>query len=110
VALPAIHRHQIGHQFPRHRQWPHADLSGLSLDGANCEGVNLFGTRLVHTSFCRSNLRNAELSFSDATEANFRDANIEGCMMYRSEITLARFDGAAFLQSSDILGTRIIDG
>jgi hypothetical protein len=21
------------------RQWPHADLSGLSLDGANCEGI-----------------------------------------------------------------------
>jgi hypothetical protein len=55
----------------RNRQWPHADLSGVSLDGAICEGINLFGARLVRTSFSRVNLRNAELSFSDATSANF---------------------------------------
>jgi uncharacterized protein YjbI with pentapeptide repeats len=86
----------------RHRQWPHADLSGLSLDGANCEGIDLFGARLVSTSFCRVNLQNAELSFSDATQANFRDANLEGCLMYRSEITLARFDRAVLSERSDI--------
>jgi Pentapeptide repeats (8 copies) len=41
----------------RRRQWPHANLSGLSLDGANCEGINLFGARLESTSFCRANLQ-----------------------------------------------------
>jgi hypothetical protein len=29
----------------RHRQWAHADLTGMSLDGANCEGIFLFGCR-----------------------------------------------------------------
>jgi uncharacterized protein YjbI with pentapeptide repeats len=42
----------------------------------------------------RCNLRNAELSFSDATGANFRNANLDGCMLYRSEIALACFDDA----------------
>ena len=51
----------------RGRNWSHADLSGLSLDGANCEGINLFGARLVKISFCRTNLRCAEISFPDAT-------------------------------------------
>lgn len=35
----------------RSRQWPHADLSGLSLSGANLQGTNLMGARLVRTSF-----------------------------------------------------------
>lgn len=49
-----------------HRNWPHADLSGLYLDGANCEGINLFGARLIKTSFPRCNLRAAEISFANA--------------------------------------------
>jgi len=92
----------------RHRRWHHADLSGISLDGANCEGINLFGARLVRTSFCRANLRNAERSFSNATQANFRRANLEGCKMYRSEIALARFDDVVLSESSDIPGLRVV--
>jgi uncharacterized protein YjbI with pentapeptide repeats len=78
----------------------------MSLDGANCEGINLFGARLIHTSFCRSNLRNAEPSFSDATSASFQNAKLEGCMMYRSETSLAHFDGAVLSESSDIPGLK----
>lgn len=90
----------------RGRQWPHADLSGLPLDGADCEGINLFGARLVKTSFSRCNLKDAELSFSDATSANFQGARLDGCSMYRSEITLAHFDGAVLSERSDIPGLK----
>jgi|SRR5215472_6593721 len=89
-------------------RWAHADLSAMLLDGANCEGINLFGARLVRTSFCRANLRNAELSFSDATQANFRGANLDGCMMYRGEATLAQFDDATLSETSDIPGLRVV--
>jgi uncharacterized protein YjbI with pentapeptide repeats len=92
----------------RGRQWPHADLSGLSLDGANCEGINLFGARLTHTSFCRANLRNAELSFSDATGADFQNAKLENCLMYRSETSLAHFDGVVFSERSDVPGLKLV--
>jgi len=98
----------LEHADLRSRQWSHANLSGLSLDGANCERINLFGARLVRASFVRANLRTAEISFSDATGANFCDANLEGCLMYRSEITLARFDGAVVSESSDIPGMRLV--
>jgi uncharacterized protein YjbI with pentapeptide repeats len=81
-------------------------LPGLSLDGANCEGIDLFGARLIRTSFCRANLRNAELSFSDATSANFQNAKLEGCKMYRSETSHAHFDGAVFSEQSDIPGLK----
>jgi len=92
----------------RHRNWPHADLSGMSLDGANCENINLFGARLIRTSFCGANLRNAEMSFSDATGATFRNANLDGCLLYRSETQLACFDGAVLSESSDIPGVRVV--
>jgi len=92
----------------RGRQWPHADLNGMSLDGADCEGINLFGARLVKTSFCRCSLRNAELSFSDATGANFRDADLDGCFMYRSQTIQAQFDRARLSFYSDIPDVRII--
>lgn len=78
----------------RGRQWAHADLSGLSLDGANCEGIHLFGARPVRSSFSRCNLLNAKLFFSNATEANFRNANLDGCLMYRSETSFACFHGS----------------
>jgi uncharacterized protein YjbI with pentapeptide repeats len=92
----------------RGRQWLHADLSGISLDGADLEGANLFGARLVNTSLSRCNLRNAELSFSDATGANFRSANLDGCLMYRSETALARFDEALLNEHSDVPGRKIV--
>ena len=82
--------------------WLHADLSGMSLDGANCEGINLFGARLVRTSFSRCNLRNAELSFSDATGGNFRGVNLDGYLMYRSETKVGHFDGADSLLFREI--------
>ena len=93
----------------RHRQWLHADLSGLSLDGANCEGINLFGARLVRTSLSRCNLHNAELSFSDATSANFRNANLDGCLLYRAETRYACFYGAMITPSSDIPGIKVVE-
>jgi uncharacterized protein YjbI with pentapeptide repeats len=92
----------------RRRQWPHADLSGLSLDGANCEGINLFGARLIGTFFCGANLRNAELSFGDATCANFQNAKLECCLMYRSETLGAHFDQAIISPASDIPGMRVV--
>ena len=90
------------------RQWAHANLSGMNLSCANCEGINLFGARLVGTNFSRCNLRNAELAYSDATAANFRDANLDGCLMYRSEISIVLFDGAMITESSDIPGVRVV--
>ena len=92
----------------RGRQWAHADLSGMSVDGANCEGINLFGARLIKTNFARCNLRNAELSFSKATGASFRNANLDGCLMYRSETSLASFGGAVLTVDSDIPGVRVV--
>ena len=86
----------------RQRQWQHANLSGLSLAGANCEVIQLFGARLVKSSFTRCNLRNAELSFSDATSANFRDANLDRCLLYHAETRHASFYGAVITPSSDI--------
>jgi uncharacterized protein YjbI with pentapeptide repeats len=80
----------------------------MSLDGANCEGINLLGARLVNTSFSRCNLRNAELSFSDATGANFRSANLDGCLMYRSERRSASFDAAVISETSDIPGIKVV--
>lgn len=92
----------------RGRQWSHAELSGLCLDGANCESINLFGARLIHTSFCRANLRGAELSFSDATGADFRNAKLDGCLLYRSETYMACFDGAAISPTSDIPNMKVV--
>lgn len=83
----------------RHRQWAHADLSGLSLDGANCSGINLFGARLVKSSFCRCSLVGAELSFSNATGAEFSQAKLDNCSIYRSETRLARFHGAIITET-----------
>ena len=86
----------------RHRQWAHVDLSGMYLDGANLEGANLFGARLVKTSFCRANLRGAEVSFANAEGANFFRANLDACLMYRTEIRNARFDEAKITHDSDV--------
>jgi uncharacterized protein YjbI with pentapeptide repeats len=92
----------------RHRQWAHADLSGMSLNSANCEGINLFGARLVKTSFCRANLRGAEISFADATGADFRKADLTDALMYQTETQLAKFDQAIFSQYSDIPGRKVL--
>jgi uncharacterized protein YjbI with pentapeptide repeats len=86
----------------RHRQWAHADLSGMSLNGANCEGINLFGARLVKTSFCRTNLRGAEIAFADATGADFKQADLTDVLMYQTETHLAKFDQALVSKHSDI--------
>ena len=90
------------------RNWSHADLSGLSLDGANCEGINLFGARLVKTSFCQTNLRGAEISFADATGADFRHADLIDALMYRTETTLAHFEDSLLSESSDIPGRKVL--
>jgi uncharacterized protein YjbI with pentapeptide repeats len=75
---------------------------------SNCQDINLLGACLVKTSFSRCNLRDAELSFSDATSATFRDANLDGCLMYRAETTCAHFDGAAITEASDIPAIRVV--
>jgi uncharacterized protein YjbI with pentapeptide repeats len=90
-----------------HRQWQHANLSGLSLDGANCEGINLFGARLVKTSFSRCNLRDAELSYANASSCDFGGANLDGCLLYRAETCGAKFDNARVTPQSDIPGRKI---
>jgi uncharacterized protein YjbI with pentapeptide repeats len=94
----------------RSRQWPHADLSKQSLAGANCEGINLFGARLERTDFSHAILKNAELSFSYAAGANFRNADLRGCALYMSQVgwprdrqhPAAEFDGALLNESSDV--------
>jgi uncharacterized protein YjbI with pentapeptide repeats len=94
----------------RGRQWPHVDLSKQSLAGANCEGINLFGARLERTDFSHAILKNAELSFSYAAGANFRNADLRGCALYMSQIgwprdrqhAAAEFDGALLNESSDV--------
>ena len=91
----------------RGKQWSHVDLSGLWLDGADITGANMFGARCVGTSFARCNLRNAELSFSNAYGANFQKADLDGCLMYRTETTHARFDDALLSERSDIPGRKV---
>jgi len=49
------------------------------------------------------------MSFSDATGANFRRANLQGCMMYRAETALACFDEALISESSDIPGQKVLE-
>jgi uncharacterized protein YjbI with pentapeptide repeats len=88
----------------------HADLSKQSLAGANCEGINLFGARLERTDFSHAILKNAELSFSYAAGANFRNADLRGCALYMSQVgwprdrqhAAAEFDGALLDESSDV--------
>jgi uncharacterized protein YjbI with pentapeptide repeats len=92
----------------RNRDWRHVDLSNQCLDGSDLSGTNMLGARLVKTSFSRCNLRDAELSFSDATSANFCDATLDGCKLYRSETRLARFHGALISASSDVPGIRVV--
>jgi uncharacterized protein YjbI with pentapeptide repeats len=100
--------HELSGQDLRGRNWSHADLSGPSLDGANCEGINLFGARLVKASFCRTNLRDAESSFADATGADFRHADLTDALMYQTETQLAKFDQATFSEHSDIPGRKVL--
>jgi uncharacterized protein YjbI with pentapeptide repeats len=83
------------------------DRAGQWLDGADCEGINLFGARLVKTSFARCNLRNAELSFSDAYVAYFRKADLDSCLMYRAETESAQFDQVLISEQSDIPGREV---
>jgi uncharacterized protein YjbI with pentapeptide repeats len=94
--------YDLSGQDLRGRNWSHADLSGLLLDGANCEGINLFGACLVKTAFCRTNLRGAEISFADATGADFRQADLTDALMYQTETILAKFDQALVSKHSDI--------
>jgi hypothetical protein len=105
--IDRVEAHELSGQDLRRRNWSHADLSGLSLDGANCEGINLFGARLVKTSFCRTNLRGAEISFADATGADFRQADLTDVLMYQTETQLAKFDGATISEHSDVPGHKI---
>jgi uncharacterized protein YjbI with pentapeptide repeats len=100
--------HDLSGQDLRGRNWSHADLSGLSLDGANCEEINLFGARLVKASFCRTNLRHAEISFADATGADFRKADLTDVAMYRTEITSAHFGDSLLSERSDIRGQKVL--
>jgi uncharacterized protein YjbI with pentapeptide repeats len=94
----------------RGRQWMHADLSKVYLCGANCEGINLFGARLEQTDFSHATLKNAELSFSYAAGANFRNADLRGCALYMAQVgwprdrqhAAAEFDGALLDESSDV--------
>jgi pentapeptide repeat protein len=91
----------------KHRQWMHAELSGLSLAGADCEGINHFGARLVKACFCRANLRSSEISFADVSGADFRNADLTDATMYRTEVWRARFDDALLSEKSDIPGLKI---
>jgi uncharacterized protein YjbI with pentapeptide repeats len=80
----------------------------VGLNGANCEGINLFGARLVKTSFCRTNLRGAEISFANTTGADFRNADLADALMYQTETQLAKFDQAIFSKDSDIPGRKVL--
>jgi uncharacterized protein YjbI with pentapeptide repeats len=68
----------------------------------------LFGARLIRTSFCRANLRGAEISFADATGADFRQADLTDASMYRAETTLAHFEDSLLSESSDIPGRKVL--
>jgi hypothetical protein len=84
----------------------HVDLSGMLLDGANLEGANLIGARLVNTSLCHANLRGAEVSFANADGANFFRANLDACLMYRTQVGRAKFGEAKITHDSDIPSCR----
>jgi uncharacterized protein YjbI with pentapeptide repeats len=92
-----------------HRQWAHADLSGMSLDGANCEGINLLGARLVRTSFCRADLRNANLAYALIDGADFRRAHLDGVDLLHTNIRLTQLDDAIITPASTIPGIRLVE-
>jgi len=45
---------------------------------------------------------NFQVEFSNAYGANFRGSDMDGCLMYRAETKLARFDDAILSPTSDI--------
>ena len=97
----------LEHADLRSRQWPHVDLSGMSLWGANLEGANLMGARLVRTSFWGTNLTGADISYSNASSADFFRAILVGTSLYRSNVKSARFDGAFIDEHTDIPGRKV---
>ena len=99
---------RLAGQDLRGRQWNFANLSGMDLTDANCEGINLWGARLVKTSFVRSNLRNAEMAYSNASDCDFSGSDMRGCLMWRTETHGARFENILMDSISDIPGVKVV--
>jgi uncharacterized protein YjbI with pentapeptide repeats len=93
--IDVVYARDLSGQDLKGRQWPHADLSSLSLWGAQCDGINLLGARLFRTDFQKASLRGAELAFSYAAGASFRGADLRECSLYRAEIGLGRRHSSA---------------
>ena len=62
---------------------------------------------VVRTSFYRANLRGAEISFADASSADFRKADLTDATMYRTESWHAKFDDALLSEQSEIPGHKV---
>jgi uncharacterized protein YjbI with pentapeptide repeats len=113
-----VNGRELSGQDLRGRRWNHANLSGLSLFKANCEGIQLLGARLEKTDFGHANLSDAELSYSYAVGASFRNANLKNCKMYLSQIgwprqghvPRAEFDGALINEVTDIAEHKVFAG
>jgi uncharacterized protein YjbI with pentapeptide repeats len=91
------------------RHWAHADLSGMSLAGANCEGIELFGARLVRTSFCRANLKNANLAYATVGGASFQRAELDNADLLHTNVKLQQLDGAIITPARTIPGIRVVE-
>jgi uncharacterized protein YjbI with pentapeptide repeats len=93
--IDVVYARDLSGQDLKGRQWPHADLSNVSLWGGQCDGINLFGARLFRTDFQKASLRGADLAFSYAAGASFRGSDMRGCSLYRAEIGLGRRHSSA---------------
>lgn len=91
----------------RYRNWSHVSLSGVSLDGSDLSGSNLLGADLRGTSLRNCKLVACEISFADASGCDFSDANMIGCLLYRTETECARFQNVLMNEDSDIPERRV---
>ena len=81
----------------------------MCLDGANCEGIHLLGARLTGTSFCKTNIRNANLAYSMVDGAFFRQAELDGADLLHTNVKLQQLDGAIITPASTIPGIRVVE-
>jgi uncharacterized protein YjbI with pentapeptide repeats len=94
-----------------HRNFPGADLDGMSFDCEDLSGINLEGASLRKTELCETNLANANLQNADlrgveiiaelfGQNIDFSDANFEETNMYEGIIQKANFSRANFINAN----------
>jgi uncharacterized protein YjbI with pentapeptide repeats len=93
------------------RDFPGADLSGMSFDCEDLSDINLAGANLRGTKLCENNLANANFQNADLRgvkisaecrghNIDFSDTNFEATGMYEGIIEKANFSRANFRNAS----------